>query len=125
MCDAWDEANRKKIPVSNLVSPQVIVFLKAYYKQKLSVNDIATALNISYRTLSRKFKDETGITISEKLEQIRINEARRLLLETNKTMLQIAEEVGYENEFYFSRVFKKHEYLSPTSYRRYRKDLKK
>ncbi len=119
LCDSWNNKAAIAGPIPDLVSPQVSLFLEEYYNKKITVNDIAIALNMSYRTLSRKFKSETGITITDKLEEIRLDKARHLLLETNKSILQIAADVGYESEFYFSRVFKKQEHISPSTYRKY------
>lgn len=103
--------------VHMVLSHQVILYLNEYYSTKIKVKDIADALNTSYRSLSRKFKSETGATISDMLAQIRISKAKKLLLTTNLSMYEIAVAVGYENEFYFSKKFKQQEKMPPISYR--------
>ncbi len=101
----------------DILSHQVILYLDEYYNTKIKVNDIAAALNTSYRSLSRKFKAETGKSISDTLAEIRINKAKKLLLTTAMSMYDVAAAVGYENEFYFSRKFKQHEGVPPANYR--------
>jgi len=96
---------------------QTMLFLEAYYPQALKVEEIAVSLHISYRNLSRIFKRATGCTIVEKLNEIRINQAQKLLAGTPRKIKQIAKEVGYENEYYFSNLFRKHLLMSPSEFR--------
>lgn len=102
----------------NSFSQQVIMFLEEYHQSKIQTEDISKALNTSYRTLARKFKFETGITISEKLIEIRINKAKQLLISTDLPMYKVARETGFENEFYFSKRFKQYLGIPPKEYRR-------
>lgn len=99
--------------VSNLVS----LYINKHYSNKISVNSIAAALNMSYRSLARKFKSETDKTISEKLNETRLNAAAALLLQSALPLYEIAAECGYENEYYFSNTFKKYYGISPSEYR--------
>lgn len=105
-------------PISHNVSEQVIMYLNEYYRTKISEKELAEALNISYRSMARNFKAETGITVSEKLAEIRLNHAKRSLLSTHLSLYEIAVSCGYDNEFYFSRKFKQKEKLTPSEYRR-------
>ena len=100
------------------ISKQVILYLNEYYMNKIYVSDIAKAMNMSYRTLARIFKAETGFSIIEKLTEIRVHKAKHLLRTTDYTMFQIANEVGFENEYYFSKAFRKYSYTSPSSYKK-------
>lgn len=102
----------------NSFSAQIILYLEEYYSQKINTADIAKALNTSYRTLARNFKAETGMTISRKLAEIRLEKAKQLLLSTTLSIHDIALKTGYENEFYFSKVFKEFANVSPKLYRR-------
>lgn len=106
------ETNQK-----NILSHQVTLYLEEYHNTKIKVQDIANAVNLSYRTLSRNFKSETGMTIFDKLTEIRISKAKYLLLTTKMPIYDIATAVGYENEFYFSKKFKQQENISPHKYR--------
>ena len=120
--DNWsgspDETETKAV---NSVSSQVELYLKEYYQTKIQVEDIANALNISYRSLARQFKAESGVTISDKLTELRLNAAKQLLTDSNMPLYDVAAAVGYENEFYFSNIFKKNEGISPSRYRSERK----
>lgn len=116
--DNWREDSSQTIYTDTGITTQVNLYLKEYYKEKINYIDIAAALNISYRSLARRFKAESGTTISECLTSIRLNAAKQLLKESNMPMYDIAGAVGYENEFYFSKVFKDHEGISPSCFRR-------
>ena len=118
MCDNRDEIKENIVTSQNAIASQVILYLNEYYNEHIRVEDISNALNISYRTLSRKFKSETGNTILDTLTQIRLKKAKQLLLSTKLSMYDIAIQAGYENEFYFSKTFKKHEKMSPSVYRK-------
>jgi len=99
------------------VSNQVILYLKECYKNNVTTADVANALNMSYRNLSRLFRQETGITIIEQLNEIRISKARKLLLTTDMPVSKIAEETGFLNVYYFSTAFKKYAFMSPKQFR--------
>lgn len=92
--------------VQNSLSAQAVMYLEEYYAKKISACDVANALNVGYRTLARHFKEETGMTLSEKLALLRIGKAKQMLVSTKLSMSEIAHKTGYENEFYFSKRFK-------------------
>jgi AraC family transcriptional regulator, transcriptional activator of pobA len=97
---------------------QAILFLSEYYASDIPVQDLANSINISYRHLARIFKQVTGLTIVEKLNDIRVYEAKKLLKDTDKTIREIAREVGFENEYYFSNTFTHRAYTSPSKFRK-------
>lgn len=99
------------------VAAQVDLYLQEYYRKKIQVSEIAAALNTSYRTLARKYKQETGRTIQDQLTAIRLQNAKYLLTNSKLPMYNIAVDSGYENEYYFSKIFKEHESVSPSKYR--------
>jgi AraC family transcriptional regulator, transcriptional activator of pobA len=96
---------------------QAIVYLTEYYAHDFSVKDLANSLNISYRHLARIFKHITGVTIVQKLNDIRINEAKKLLKETDRTIREIAMVVGFQNEYYFTTIFSQNSYITPSKFR--------
>ena len=100
------------------LSRQVMLYLKESFRSKVRTTEIANALNISYRTLSRGFSAETGMTVTEALTKLRIDEAKRLLQQSDMPLYAIAAAVGYENEFYFSRRFMEQEKISPAAYKK-------
>ncbi|AZN41426.1 AraC family transcriptional regulator [Paenibacillus albus] len=102
---------------SDVIVRQTLLYLNAYYANELRVEEIANSLHVSYRTLARLFKQRTGVTVIEKLSDIRIRQAKKLLIETQLTLRQIAHAVGLRNEFYFSSLFRQVAMVTPSSFR--------
>ncbi len=82
-----------------------------------SIEQIANEMLVSQRYLSDTLKKETGKTTTEHLHLRLIDEAKNVLLQPNKSISQVAYELGFEYPPYFSRLFKKKEGISPTEYR--------
>lgn len=82
-----------------------------------SIEQIAEKMLVSQRYLSDTLKKETGKTTTEHLQLYLIDEAKNVLLNPNKSISEVAYELGFEYPQYFSRLFKKKEGLSPTEYR--------
>ena len=82
-----------------------------------SVGDLANRLNISSRYLTDLLKVETGKTAIELIHIALIGEAKNRLRKKDKTISEIAYDLGFENMSYFSRLFKKHTGMLPTSYK--------
>ena len=74
-------------------------------------------MSVSQRYLSDTLKKETGKTTTEHLQLYLIDEAKYILLQPNKSISEVAYELGFEYPQYFSRLFKKKEGLSPSEYR--------
>lgn len=82
------------------------------------VRSLAERLHVSESTLSKRFRHETGMTPGGYLEQLVIQKACRLLINGDKTMSQIAEELEFSDQFYFARFFKRQMHMTPSAYRR-------
>ncbi|MGI9530575.1 helix-turn-helix domain-containing protein [Lutimonas sp.] len=82
-----------------------------------SIEQLADQLSVSQRYLSDTLKKETGKTSTEHLQLYLIDEAKNILLNPNKSIAEVAYELGFEYPPYFSRLFKKKEGISPTAYR--------
>nr|WP_314896363.1 helix-turn-helix transcriptional regulator [uncultured Flavobacterium sp.] len=82
-----------------------------------SVGDLAKRLNVSARYLTDLLKVETGKTAIELIHIALINEAKNRLRKKDKTVSQIAYELGFENMSYFTRLFKKETGMLPSSYK--------
>ncbi|MEO1258471.1 MAG: helix-turn-helix transcriptional regulator [Bacteroidota bacterium] len=82
-----------------------------------SIEQIADSMSVSQRYLSDTLKKETGKTTTEHLQLYLIDEAKNFLLKPNKSISEVAYELGFEYPQYFSRLFKKKEGLSPSEYR--------
>lgn len=81
------------------------------------IEQIARHLKVSQRYLSDTLKKETGKTSTEHLQLYLMEEAKNLLLDPNKSVSEVAYELGFEYPPYFSRFFKKKEGVTPTEYR--------
>ena len=82
-----------------------------------SIDQIAEQLSVSQRYLSDTLKKETGKTTTEHLQLYLIDEAKNILLNPNKSISEVAYELGFEYPQYFSRLFKKKEGVSPSEFR--------
>ncbi len=97
---------------------RAIAYLGQHFDQQLSLEDVAKVVYLSPFYFSHVFKEQTGITFVQFLTETRLAAAKRLLRDTQLTVGQVAERVGYNDVSYFSRVFKKQVALTPTDYRR-------
>ncbi|QAY67244.1 response regulator transcription factor [Paenibacillus protaetiae] len=93
-------------------------YITARYKEELSLQDIASHFFLSREYISRKFKQEFGVTMSDYISRIRMERAKVLLMNGQLRIAQVAEMVGYQDENYFSKVFKKQEGIRPGEYRK-------
>lgn len=83
-----------------------------------SIEQMAGKMLVSQRYLSDTLKKETGKTTTEHLHLFLIDQAKNMLLKPNKSVSDVAYELGFEYPQYFSRLFKKKEGISPTEYRK-------
>ncbi|AIQ49451.1 hypothetical protein R70723_28885 [Paenibacillus sp. FSL R7-0273] len=104
-------------PDSRLVQ-DIREYLEANYASDMTLQHIAERFFISRENVSRKFKQISGENLSDYLTSLRIGKAKTLLHNTGLRLSQIAGLVGYEDEKYFSRVFKKATGLTPREYRK-------
>jgi two-component system response regulator YesN len=94
-----------------------IKFLHNHYSQDISITDVAQEIEISESNLSRLYRNETGQSVIEYLTLVRINEAKKLLENSNYKIYEISEKVGYKTSQYFSQVFVKIVGMNPVEYR--------
>lgn len=112
------EAEGTAVLVPDLVS-QAMWYMDTHYMSPISVASVAEALDCSPRHLSRLFqKSELGETPSDYLARLRMEKAGELLRDTRLTLQEIAVSVGYQDGYYFSRMFKKYAGVSPMEYRK-------
>ena len=110
------EQGFEKQEISDLTS-QIRAYIDAHYAEEISLDDLSKRFFVSHYHIVHQLKKDIGISpISYQINR-RIGEAQRLLLFTDKPINEIAEEVGYVNYDYFSRLFAKKLGMSPTEYR--------
>ncbi len=92
-------------------------YIELHFKTKHSASDYADLLNISPKALAKITKNHFNKTLTNLIAERIIIEAKRELYLTNKAVKEIAYELGYEDEHYFSRFFKNNADVSPQIYR--------
>ena len=103
-------------PTSQLVK-MALAYIQQHYARTLSRAEIAATVGVSEDYLSRIFAKETGVSPWEYLNRYRVQQAKRVLRETQKNVTWIAAQVGFEDPAYFSRVFQRIVGCSPREYR--------
>jgi two-component system response regulator YesN len=93
-------------------------YIKQHYTEDIDREDVAKSVYLTPNYLSKLFNKETGLTIRDYINQLRIDEAKKLLNSTGKAISVIALDVGFENVSYFSTVFKKYSGCNPDSWRK-------
>lgn len=96
----------------------VLEYIRENLHQKLPLTELARLAGLSYPQFLRLFKESTDALPSDHILSLRLQKAKHLLSDTDQPIREIAAACGFENEFYFSNVFKKHTALSPTHFRR-------
>ncbi|MFN3997964.1 AraC family transcriptional regulator [Algoriphagus sp.] len=97
---------------------RVMQFLLDNRLQKVTLDEAASTANLSKEAFCRYFKLRTRKTFSQYVNQLRINEAQKLLQETDMGISEIAFHVGYENLSYFNRIFKSIVGIPPGKFRK-------
>ena len=97
---------------------RVIAYFRASYREKISMREVAERFGVSPSGLIFKFKRATELLPMRHLIEIRIHQAKRLLVDTSLSFAEIAERTGFENRYYFSNAFKREVGISPSEYRK-------
>lgn len=109
-------------PSENEIESSLIKNIKNYinsnFEFDINIKVIADIFHYNQKYLGRLFKKGTGISISEYINYIRINEARRLLLTPELKIIHIANKIGYNNVTYFNKQFKDLVGTTPLNYRK-------
>lgn len=97
---------------------KAVQYLKACFSEPVQLKQLAAYCGVHPSHLAREFKKQTGVTTTDYLHQLRINEAKRQLRKDHRSSVDwIAGYVGYEDAGYFTRIFKKIEGMTPSQFR--------
>ena len=107
------ESNRKMDPRVHVAR----AYIDEHYTADIVLADVAAASNISSSRLSGLFKKETGSSVMAYRNELRLVKAAQLLLHSNLRIADIGDRVGYSEQAFFSRIFRKHLGMSPRQYR--------
>lgn len=106
-----DYKNKQKIK-------KAIIYIQENYNKDLNMAVVSNYVSMNYSLFSFVFKQYTRMNFVNYLKTIRINEAKRLLEETDRKIIEISNMVGYENEKNFMKIFKSVCGVSPSEYRK-------
>ena len=99
------------------ISREVVEYIHQHYMEQINLKEIADKFFVNATYLGRAFQKATGVNFKQYVNNIRITEAKRLLLNTNKRIYEIAEAVGYSESKYFVVKFTQETGISPKEYR--------
>lgn len=113
MCDLFEERRRDH---KNRIVTDVKRYISEHTHEKLSLNEVAATFGISPAYLSQLFGKYNDTGFNEYINICKTEEAKRLLREENYKIYEVADILRFGSEFYFSKVFKKIQGLSPSEY---------
>ena len=103
-------------PHSDQLVKKVQEYIENNFRQVLSVNELAAQVNITPRTLNRRFQSALSLRPIEYIQAVRIEQAKRLLESKNVSIKSLADQVGYSDISSFTRLFKRATALTPKEY---------
>jgi AraC-like DNA-binding protein len=112
-------AHRRKLGVeTQRVVRRAMAYVHTHYAEKVSLKELAAYVGLSEQHLIRSFRKESGITPIDYLKRYRLRRAKALLEAGDKSITEVALEVGFSDSSYFARVFRREVGVSPSAYRR-------
>lgn len=106
----------KRVTYKAHVITNVQKYIQSHIEERLTLNDVAAVFGLSPNYLSVLFKKTCSTGFSEYITQMKISKAKLMLLEQDMKIYEVADQLGFESAFYFSKVFKKVEGISPRDY---------
>jgi len=105
---------------TSVMSPtdKAILYMQEHLSQTITLDNIAQSAHLSVSFFSRKFKQDTGYAPIEYFNHLRIQRACQLLHFGDLRINEVASQLGIDDPFYFSRLFKKHMGVSPADYKK-------
>lgn len=94
-----------------------LAYIHKNYDRDLTIEQLAALEHLSVSRFRTLFKARTGLSPMDYLIILRLNHARQLMTQTDLTLREIADAVGYQDQLYFSRIFKKRTGYTPSAYR--------
>lgn len=112
--------NTKKSGKKKLVN-DIIYYLETYHAEDISLESLSSKMYISPAYISKLFKEETGDTPINYLIKVRMNKAKELLENEEMPIKEVANLVGYQDAYHFSKLFKKYFNIPPSEYSKTKK----
>jgi two-component system response regulator YesN len=108
---------KKSFVQNNAIISKVNDYIAQNYQKNIRLAAIANHIHVNSSYLSRLYRQETGITITDAISRYRIEKAKEFLQNPEIKAYEVAYLVGFEDAAYFSLMFKRHTGCSPTEYR--------
>lgn len=96
---------------------KILDYLYSHYSEKVTLEDLSNITRLSTYYISNLIKSETGMSLNDNINNIRIEQSKKLLLEKNSSILEVAQSVGFHYQNHFAAVFKRYCGISPSDYR--------
>jgi len=110
--------NINKIAQGNQAIIQSIQYIRDNYKEKIFISDLAKEASMNVKRFTEEFRLYTGTPPKQYIVMYRIEQAIGLITSQDVSMYEAADMVGFENQMYFSRIFKKHMNMTPSQYKK-------
>lgn len=117
----WAEERKKGAASYNALEDerikQMLSFMQENYQEKLTVETVAACIPISERECYRLFQKSLGVSPAAFLLSFRLQKAQEMLMNTRKSILEIALETGFGTSSYFGKMFRQYHHMTPRQYR--------
>jgi len=117
LCEVFTILQEKDQPISVMRIRKILDYIHEDPCRRITLDDLLKQAGIQKTLFLQSFRNVTGTTPNQYITAQRLEYARDLLADTNLSIIQIAENCGFNDAFYFSRCFKKHFGVSPRQYR--------
>lgn len=112
----YNSLNARRIKRSEIIAEEIVKYINQNYSSPLTSKDIEDRFEINFDYINRVVSEMTGCTIFAYLNDVRIRAAKQLIATTNLAFSQIAELVGIEDRYYFSKLFRRITGMTATDY---------
>ncbi len=103
-------------PTPPLFLSKIRSYIETHITERITTGEIAEALQMNRSYLSTQFKNECGINLGEYINRMKIDEAKRLMMTTEKSLINIANDLDFSSQSHFASVFKRMEGITPTEF---------
>lgn len=110
-------ASTETFPVEPRWLSEALLFISRNVARGLTASDVYAAVALSHTTVDKAFRHELGTSVKQTILNVRLQEARRLLTTTDRSVVDIARASGFSRDDYFCNVFKKAVGVTPGDYR--------
>lgn len=110
VCTVKDETKEKNLAPA-------LEYINEHFAQDIPLENLVSLLGFSAQYICRLFKENLNLRPFEYIARVRIKNAKKLILNSNLTVNEISEQVGYSDSSYFCAIFKRYEKISPAEFR--------